>query len=282
MTVKGKRARITLDGRAHISARALEHPRIQRTKLAEKLQHELEVMGHDIPEIEVLERMISKFRNLPVSGLDSPWSLVSVEQYPNLFPPEALPSVLRAWVYTRELKIEFTIRQAKWVARLYTILEDIDDLVGEALDYAQIEMIADIIPGPGVIETSGSDLRLFEIMTGEELPLERRCQILGIDKEHFESTAELMTGRKFSLESFEPKSLIRHRLKPGELNHWGDRNWHEKVIEAYSLIMREVKSEEDWLKRIPKLKKLFKELGLEIPEKYKEDTQDERTHTSKE
>lgn len=253
-----------------IAEAAVTNPKKPRRALAIELQNLIERMGEVVPSEETIEKLISQARNHDPHPQDNPWSLVSVEQYPNLFSPEALPSVLQAWVYVREhLKCSFTIRQAKWVARLYAVIKDIPNLISKALCYAQIELIASIIPG-GEIETSGADLSIFELMTGEEVSVERRCQILGIDKKRFESMAELMTGKKFSLESIEPKPRIQHKLKPEEMTNWGNRDWQEKIIEAHSLIMREIKSEEDWLKRIPKLKKLFNELGLEVPEKYKE------------
>lgn len=238
-----------------------------RIALAIELQNLIERMGEVVPSEGTIERLISQARNRDPRPQDNPWSLVSVEQYPTLFPPEALPSVLQAWVYVQEHQdFPFTIRQAKWVALLFAVIKDIPKLVSEALSYAQGELIVDIIPDY-VSDTKGADLALFELMTGEKVSDERRFQILGIDRELYESRVELMTGKKSSIQSLES---IDHKPRRRQGIIFGDRNRMEKFFEAYSLIRREVKSEEDWLKRVEKLKKIFAELGLEIPEKYKE------------
>lgn len=124
MTIKGKRARITPDGRAYILTHALLLPRIPRTKLAEQLQKELEAEGYDRPEVEVLERKISWFRNHATDDpQDKFWNLSTLEDFP--IPADALPSVLKAWLHNQEeRKAPLTIREAKWVARLYPFYDD--------------------------------------------------------------------------------------------------------------------------------------------------------------
>lgn len=116
MLVKGKRAHITFDGEALIISRALGHPRLQRTKLAENLQAEFESEGYAIPEIEVLERKISWYRNHAEAGpLEKPWSMAALDEYP--IAPAAIPEVLRIWALRMDSGISFTIREAKWAAR---------------------------------------------------------------------------------------------------------------------------------------------------------------------
>lgn len=258
--------------------RATKNKGTPRLALAVELKKLIEEMGELPPTEETMIRLISQARNREPNPLDSPWSLISVEKYPNLFPAESLPYILRAWVHVREnLEITFTIRQAKWVARLYTVIKDIGDLVKEALGYSQIELIADINPG-GEIESAGSDLHLYELMTGETVSLDRRSRILNIDIELFESILKPIIEKDFSIQPLGSKPAMKNELPQGTSTHWGNRDFMEKYLDAYRLIMKDVKSEEEWLKRLPKLKQLFKELGIETPEQHREESNYERSH----
>jgi len=120
----GTRANIPPSSRAHINARATAYPRIQRTELAKKLQVELEAMGYDVPEVEVLERKISEFRNNPVDPKDKPWSIGTLVQYP--IPPEALLTVLEAWARYRKQGDTLTVREALWFSRLSSVLSEFE------------------------------------------------------------------------------------------------------------------------------------------------------------
>ncbi|MBN2186018.1 MAG: hypothetical protein JW732_01025 [Dehalococcoidia bacterium] len=153
MTVKGKRAHITLDGKSLIIARSLESPPMQRTKLAESLQTEFEALGYDIPEIEVLERKISWYRNHAEGGtLEKPWSMAVLNNYRELNiespTPEALLAVLKVWKLRIAQELGFTIREAKWAARLSRALEDIKNLSRYASRYARLELIYQLIGRP--------------------------------------------------------------------------------------------------------------------------------------
>ncbi len=196
MLRRGKRARITLDGHAIIIRRALEHPRLQRTKLAEKLQRELEERGHDVPQVEVLERLISKHRNHSEDDpQEKPWSTATLDAYP--IPPEALGAVLKAW-RSRVLQREtFTVREAKWCARLSGVpLSDVpsyEELSGMAPSRTGIPVVvqessdggvadpfvakatftdvaAASVPTPGRITMTGTyDRRLQERIEGNQM-----------------------------------------------------------------------------------------------------------------
>jgi hypothetical protein len=141
--VKGKpgtRARIPLGSRAIIMARAVETPRISRKELAKKLQNELQEKGFDVPEIEVLERMISEYRNKIINGPeDEPWSLLTLTNFD--IAAEALPIVFDLWAYAlREYQKPLTIREMKWAARLYRIIENnIEELLISSIRYAAYE-----------------------------------------------------------------------------------------------------------------------------------------------
>jgi hypothetical protein len=120
MTINGKkrkRAYIPKEAEAIILTHALEYPRLKRTLMAEKLQQELESRGYDVPEIEVLERKISRYRRYSSdSPLEKPWSIATLDDYP--IPAQALPIVLEEYKQHIEEGTVLTIREAKWIARL--------------------------------------------------------------------------------------------------------------------------------------------------------------------
>ena len=140
----GTRANIPPGSRAHINARAMAYPRIQRTELAKMLMVELETMGYDVPEVEVLERIISRFRQEPTAPKDKPWGLGTLVEYP--IPPETLPTVLTVWAKRLEeakpdkdgfsSQMTFTIRDALWVSRLSHLVKNPEAIWGYAVWYS--------------------------------------------------------------------------------------------------------------------------------------------------
>ena len=136
----GTRARIPPRSKAIIMTRAVETPRTSRKELAKRLQNELEEEGFDVPEIEVLERMISKYRNEIHDGPeDKPWSLLTLTDCD--IAAEALPTVFDLWAYAlREYQKPLTIREVKWAARLYRIMQDdLEGLLLSSIQYAAYE-----------------------------------------------------------------------------------------------------------------------------------------------
>ncbi len=136
---RGTRARIPPLSRAHIMRRAIDEPRIPRKELAKKLQQELKHQGFDVPEIEVLERMISKYRNeITDAPEDKPWNLLTLSDYD--ISADALPVVFELWAHAlREWKRPLTIREIKWAARLYRIQDDLSELLMLSTQYAAYE-----------------------------------------------------------------------------------------------------------------------------------------------
>ena len=139
MPVKRKRAKISDENRALIIQYSLEPPRIPRTKLAEQLLTRIDWEGIE-PEVEVLERYISWFRNHALDEPEEkPWSMATLEDYP--IPPDALPVVLEVWKHRIEQKLVFTIREAKWTSRLYAVMKNNrDSLPLVASRYAHTEL----------------------------------------------------------------------------------------------------------------------------------------------
>jgi len=93
-----------------------------RRALAVRLQDLIEKMGEISPTEDTLARMISEARNQQPSELDRPWSIGACAQH-NI-PPEIIPVLislekLKATGEKEALLGQITIREARWIARLY-------------------------------------------------------------------------------------------------------------------------------------------------------------------
>ena len=152
MIKKGKRAPISNRNNKDIMLSALKNRDTPRTELAEQLKRELKWEGK-APEIEVLERKISWYRN---HSTDSPeektWSTATLEDYP--VPPEAVAAILKVWQHRIHTEWDddvlkplpgVTIREAKWISRLASYVDDTQKLSEMAKAYASLEMTDDVI-----------------------------------------------------------------------------------------------------------------------------------------
>lgn len=169
MTKKGKRAYITPEAEARIISRAVAYPREQRTKLAEKLQEEFKIEKWDIPEIEVLERKISKYRThikRNKNPEDEPWTLDSLKDKP--LPPDALLSVFHVWLLKQEESWSppLSMREARWASQLSGTIKDLYTLKAAAETCADWEIIGELMKEPHL---STPDMMLYiyeEIIEG--------------------------------------------------------------------------------------------------------------------
>lgn len=153
----GSLRRISIEMRSHIFEAALKKEK--RAKSRSVLADELEAeFGDKSPSLNTLEKLISEARNHPVSPLDEQWSVGSLAQYD--IPPEALPAVM--YIYEkrqRELEIDFTIREALWIARLHKTIDDLDVLERFANAYAVKDQMDWILDCP--VNTRGFDFLLI-------------------------------------------------------------------------------------------------------------------------
>jgi len=103
--------------------------------------------------------------------LNEPFSIASLENCP--ISPEAIPAVLRVWEYHTKAKQqvessgksgkdwEFTIRMAKWAARLSGIIKDTQKLSEWAYRYADAEYLYGLLGHP--FDSTGLDQWLLGI-----------------------------------------------------------------------------------------------------------------------
>ena len=179
--IKTKRGRppIDLDIKRFIAEKALEDRDRPRKELAYELERLIQEKGLLAPTVETLKKKISEARQKPLP-LDQPFSLGALVKNP--IPPEALPMVLRVWAKRLEeakpdkdgfsFKMTFSIRDALWVARLSSLLDDPEAVWGFAFWYSVRERAYEAIGED--IDTSDLDtevlksLKLIEREPGED------------------------------------------------------------------------------------------------------------------
>ncbi len=184
----GKRAKITPQSLQIIIKRALEYPRRPRTEVAHDLQKHLKANGHEVPELEVLERKISYYRNNETASLlDQPWSISTLPKYE--IAPQSLPVVLKLFVERlRSDSVHITIREALWIGRLAFIFKDEELLWQSAIEHSFSEKILEDL-GFNLTDM-GDDALLYGEMVGKDLT---PADFLDIRKK--ESAAQLVRKR---------------------------------------------------------------------------------------
>ena len=66
--------------------------------------------------------------------------MATLDEYP--LPPESIPHILQVWRYCVNLDVQFTIRHAKWISRLYTQIPDTLELWFTSRRYAKEEELS--------------------------------------------------------------------------------------------------------------------------------------------
>ena len=118
------------------------------------------------PSLSSVQKVLAKARKRAneLSPEEKPWRLGTLDQYP--IPPEAVPSVLKLWKHRLwERKAGFTIREAKWAARLSVLLGDMVDLSFMASLYANTEQAYQLIDRP--FNSAVLDKVLMDLVAGE-------------------------------------------------------------------------------------------------------------------
>lgn len=78
---------------------------------------------------------------IPVEKImQKPWSMATLGEQE--LPAESIPHVLQVWRYSVNLGAEFTIRQAKWVSRLYLQISDTAELWIMSHEYCREEELS--------------------------------------------------------------------------------------------------------------------------------------------
>lgn len=158
------------------------------------------------PALSTLEKRISQHGKRS-SPLDEPWSLASLVQYP--IGPEALPSVLMVWASQQEgTDLEFSIRQALWVARLYAAVDDCHTLAALSLRLSMLESVHESLGKPFYFhewyDSKWEALLILSLHREPELTLSEQKAILRVSDEEWRKLQhtvgeKLKIGRKLDL-----------------------------------------------------------------------------------
>lgn len=151
-----------------------------RKALAFELQREIEGMDEPAPELSTLEKRISDYSNkIKPEPEDNPWSVSALALADYDIPAEAVPVVMKAWARALEEEKPLTIRQARWIGRLYYLLKDkgTNFLIERALKYASrekaIKLTGDYPEKPQNMSWLWyGDALLYFASTGDDSPLQ--------------------------------------------------------------------------------------------------------------
>jgi hypothetical protein len=117
---------------------------------------------------EILSEARTKYKDLPPheAQYQKPWSLATLDNYP--LPPESLNAVVHVWRYALMNGETLTIRQAKWISRVYKFQKDVTKLWIMSYEYAKREEVFKISNQP-FFSTLNDDLRIafstIEVLT---------------------------------------------------------------------------------------------------------------------
>jgi len=123
----GRGPKISNEVRRLIIGQAIHDSKnMPRRALAVRLQDIIEKMGEISPSEDTLVKMISEARNKQPSELDQPWSIGACDEY-NI-PPDIIPILISLQKLKDKDQGEsrlwkMTIREARWVARLFPVAE---------------------------------------------------------------------------------------------------------------------------------------------------------------
>ena len=125
---RGRGSQITKDVRRLIISQAAHDARnMPRWLLAARLKEMIEKLGFDPPTDETLVKMISKARNKQPREIEKPWSIGACSYY-NI-PHDMVPLLIKMQKLMAEngddkdVPKVLTIREARWMARLYPVAE---------------------------------------------------------------------------------------------------------------------------------------------------------------
>ena len=149
---------ITDEVKAEIVKVYLKHPSYRakevQAEVHRRLRDQNPRISPDWPGLSTVQKTISPIRSLPQDPEDSRWSIYTLAF--SDISADALPVVLEAYGLTIKWKLEkpLTVREAKWVARLYRVLTNIEELTIVAQECASNERIGEITgkPRPSLID----------------------------------------------------------------------------------------------------------------------------------
>lgn len=156
-----------------------KHPKwtapMVRNEVSHLLREDNPKLPPDWPSLSTVQKILATVRKkrneLLLDPQEKPWSLATLDSYP--IPPDVLPAVLKArkrWAEDEEK--EFSVRMAKWAARLSGLTEYPLILAEIADFYATYEKLFELIEQP--FDTSILDDSMAELAKPSDLKAETK------------------------------------------------------------------------------------------------------------
>ncbi len=184
---------ITTDVKNMIAQVFFEHSDWRAKEIQAEVSRRISKYGDGWPSLSVVEKLLVDIRkrnkesnDLP-NPLDAPWHIGTLAKYP--ISTEAIPSLMEAiwWGVEYFEEIEFSIRQAKWAARLYNFesLKKPGCLYLASFWYAHYEKICEL-------SKTESDTRWFDDALDDFQRLQKVASSYsyGVLKKMFENSIE--------------------------------------------------------------------------------------------
>lgn len=133
----------------------------------------------------------ARLRRLNPDPLDRPWTIHSMSRIEFHIPPEALPSVLKAWAFYQDGGRDLTIREAQWAARLYAAIKDAENLCWHASFMAGLAKQAEDAGIEDYMGTQSDNLHLYSTMTGHIITSEQERKCSGFTEKQWRRIEEL-------------------------------------------------------------------------------------------
>jgi len=132
-----------------------------------------EIFGPNFPSISTVSKELKSLRERdearsPKSqGLDEPWTIGSLSEYP--ISSDVLPRLFPIWLHRQEDPTSplLTIREARWIAQLSSMTQDMELLEAMAEMCAEDELIAELTNTPTPeLSFPGVTLFIYARLTG--------------------------------------------------------------------------------------------------------------------
>jgi len=113
-----------------------------------KVARELKLADKDNPSLRSYESILRPIRKALQADnpQEKPWSMATLDKYP--ISPDAVPAVLNVWKFRTENGDTFTVREAKWTARLSAFERDMEKLFSLVSSYARTELMFELVDRP--------------------------------------------------------------------------------------------------------------------------------------
>ncbi len=137
----------------------LEHTDWAAKQVQQEVQDRLKAFNQNMPEnwpsISAIQERLKKLRHndklTRKPGFDDEWNMMTLRDFE--IPAEAIPTILKARFYLQLYQVDappLTIRQAKWISRLYKLIDidkdiaDIFVLIASANTYAFFDHLSEL------------------------------------------------------------------------------------------------------------------------------------------